>query len=303
MKHLIRFDWAVKRLLRNKANFGILEGFLSELLHEAITIEQILEGESNKQTADNKSNRVDLLVQDSRKELIIIEIQNNYQQDYLLRMLFGTSKLLIDNMDEGMPYGKIKKVVSVNIVYFDLGRGQDYIYHGTTNYVGIHKNDTLALSLQEEAIYHTDEVSKLYPEYYIIKVNQFDDIAKNTLDEWISFLKTQEIKEGTVAQGLREAKDKLDVLHLTDEERIEYEKYIQDWRDNVGTIVGNYNKGKFEGRQEGIEEGMELGKEIGKEIGMRETKQKIASELKTLGIPISVIQNATGLTDDEINSL
>ena len=38
---LIRFDWAIKRLLRHKANFGILEGFLSVLLNEDITIRQI----------------------------------------------------------------------------------------------------------------------------------------------------------------------------------------------------------------------------------------------------------------------
>ena len=34
LKPLVSFDWAVKRLLRNKANFGILEGFLSELLRQ-----------------------------------------------------------------------------------------------------------------------------------------------------------------------------------------------------------------------------------------------------------------------------
>lgn len=53
MSNLIRFDWAVKRLLRNKANFGILEGFLSELLGYDVVIESLLEGESNHQTADN----------------------------------------------------------------------------------------------------------------------------------------------------------------------------------------------------------------------------------------------------------
>lgn len=42
VKQLIRFDWAMKRLLRNKANFDILEGFLSELLKEDIKIKQIL---------------------------------------------------------------------------------------------------------------------------------------------------------------------------------------------------------------------------------------------------------------------
>ena len=34
----IRFDWAVKRLLRNKANFGVLEGFLTVLLGEPLQI-------------------------------------------------------------------------------------------------------------------------------------------------------------------------------------------------------------------------------------------------------------------------
>ena len=47
-RKLITFDWAIKRLLRSKANFGILEGFLSELLKEDITILDVLDSESNK---------------------------------------------------------------------------------------------------------------------------------------------------------------------------------------------------------------------------------------------------------------
>ena len=49
-KRLVRFDWAMKKLLRNKANFSILEGFFSELLSRDITIQNLLESESNKQT-------------------------------------------------------------------------------------------------------------------------------------------------------------------------------------------------------------------------------------------------------------
>jgi predicted transposase/invertase (TIGR01784 family) len=109
MRNTIRFDWAIKRLLRNKANFGILEGFLSELLGEDIKIESILESESNKQTIDNKMNQVDMLAQDAKGELIIIEVQSNYTHDFLMRMLFGTSKLVVDNMDKGMVYSEIKK--------------------------------------------------------------------------------------------------------------------------------------------------------------------------------------------------
>ena len=38
----IRFDWAMKRLLRQKANFGILEGLLTTLLGMKIKIRQML---------------------------------------------------------------------------------------------------------------------------------------------------------------------------------------------------------------------------------------------------------------------
>jgi len=49
-RRLISFDWAMKKLLRSKANFEILEGFLSELLKDNIHILEILESESNKKT-------------------------------------------------------------------------------------------------------------------------------------------------------------------------------------------------------------------------------------------------------------
>ena len=290
-RNLIRFDWAMKRLLRNKSSFGILEGFLSELLYEDIKIENILESEGNRETALNKTNQVDLLVKDSRGELIVIEIQNDYFQDYLLRMLFGTSKLIIDNMERGMGYNKIKKVISVNIVYFDLGHGEDYIYHGTTNFIGINKNDYLLLSKDEQLVYHTEKISRIYPEYYIIKVNEFDNIANNTLDEWIRFLKTEEIEEGTKAKGLKEAFEKLDVLKLSPADKADYEYFIKEWRDNYGRVVGNYNKGKYEGHLEGKEE------------GKNERNIEVAKNCLELGMSISTIALITGLTEEEILQL
>ncbi len=82
LKPLISFDWAVKRLLRNKANFGILEGFLSELLRQDIKIDRILESEGNQEHESDKFNRVDILAEDSKNQLVIIELQNNRELDY-----------------------------------------------------------------------------------------------------------------------------------------------------------------------------------------------------------------------------
>jgi predicted transposase/invertase (TIGR01784 family) len=95
-------------MLRDKSNFEILEGFLSELLKEDIRIIEILDGESNKKTKTDKFNRVDILVRDDKDERIIIEIQNNKEYDYLQRILFGTAKTLTENIEEGNPYSKIR---------------------------------------------------------------------------------------------------------------------------------------------------------------------------------------------------
>ncbi len=146
LRPLVRFDWAMKKMLRHKSNFDILEGFLSELLSESIKIKKILESESNQETKYDKQNRVDILVENSKEELVIIEIQNNKEYDYFHRILYGASKIITEYITSGQKYAVVKKVISITIAYFDLGQGKDYVYHGTTNFRGIHKGDVLTLA-------------------------------------------------------------------------------------------------------------------------------------------------------------
>ncbi len=230
-KSLVRFDWAMKRLLRDKANFVVLEGFLSVLLDETVKIKQILSGQSNKEEDDDKYNDVDILVENTQGELVIIEVQNTKEYDYFHRILFGTSKATVEYIKEGRPYSEVKKVISITIAYFDLGQGEDYVYHGTNTFRGIHKNDVLSLSDRQKELYNKQKVSDIYPEYWIIKAGIFDeDKINDKLDEWIYFFKTGEVKEDFTAPGLPEAKEKLDKLKLTPEERKEYEAFIERLR-------------------------------------------------------------------------
>lgn len=103
----IRFDWAMKRLLRDKANFGVLEGLLTTLLGEPIKIQKLLESESNQEDEDGKQNRVDLLAENDKGALFIIEVQNNTEFAYFQRMLFGTSKLVTEYINRGQGYQNI----------------------------------------------------------------------------------------------------------------------------------------------------------------------------------------------------
>ena len=149
---IIRFDWAMKRLLRNKANFSVLEGLLTTLLGEKIIIRRLLESESNQEDEYDKYNRVDMLAENSKGELVLIEVQNNNEYAYFQRMLFGTSKLVTEYINRGESYDKVRKVYSVNIVYFSLGHGTDFVYHGKTEFRGIHTNDLLELTLSKADI-------------------------------------------------------------------------------------------------------------------------------------------------------
>ena len=191
----ISFDWALKRLLRDKANFDVLEGFLSTLLKTDIKIHRLLESEGNKDRDDSKMNRVDILAENTAGELLLIEVQGESEYAYFQRILFGASKLVTEYIDSGTNYDNVKKVYSINIVYFDLGQGKDFVYHGKTDFVGIHEHDVLQLSTFQRQQFGVDEVYQLYPEYYILKVNDFNHWSKVPLEQWIYFLSTSDIPE------------------------------------------------------------------------------------------------------------
>jgi predicted transposase/invertase (TIGR01784 family) len=93
---LISFDWAIKKILRQKPNYVVLEGFLSVLLNQDLTINNILESESNSENAADKINKVDILCETSTKEVVLIELQYNSESDYFHRMLYGASKIITD---------------------------------------------------------------------------------------------------------------------------------------------------------------------------------------------------------------
>ena len=335
MTNYIRFDWAMKRLLRDKANYAVLEGLLTTLLNEKITIKNLLESESNQEDPYDKLNRVDILAEDSKGDLILFEIQNNNEYAYFQRMLFGVSKLVTEYINRGQGYDNIRKIYSVNIVYFALGSGKDYVYHGTTEFRGIHQDDILQLSPFQREKFKVETVSALYPEYYILRVNDFDKWSSTPLDQWIYFLNTGNIPDEADAPGMSEAREKLKVDALSKVDREAYYRHL----DNVvilrNNIVTEREEGRFEGIEEGLREGMKKGREMGREEGRFEGIEEglaegmkkgmaaglekgreegieeglkkgviqTARNLKACNVDIETIKAATGLSSEEIEKL
>jgi len=337
-KH-IRFDWAIKRLLRQKANFDVLEGFLSELLKFDVKIQEILESEGNKQDENDKFNRVDLLAKNEKGDLILIEVQNEKEHDYFHRMNYAQAKLITEHINSGELYAQVKRVYSINIVYFELGQGKDYVYIGKTDFKGLHDNDVLQLSENQKKLYSAQNISDLYANYYIIKTNNFDDVAKDTLDEWIYFLKNSEIKDEFRAKGLQSAKEKLRVDNLKGYEKEKYDNFIKEQRIKTNEIESAVYDGlkkleqelrpqiekalakekealakeKEERRQK--EEALAKEKEalakekeaLAKEQEARRQKEeariKLAQKMLKYGEPIEDIMQETSLSREEIEKL
>ena len=299
----IRFDWAAKRLLRNKANFGVLEGFLTVLIGETMKIEEILESESNQTSAEDKFNRVDIKAKNSKGEIVIVEIQNTRELYYLERILYGVAKAITEHISLGKCYNEVKKIYSISILYFDIGKGTDYLYHGQSNFTGVHTGDKLLVSSKERNVIVSKAPTDIFPEYFLIRVNEFNKVAVTPLEEWIQYLKSGIIKPDTQVPGLEEARQKLLYYSMSAEEQHAYDEHVNAIMIQNDVLSTAKMEGLQEGLQEGLEKGLKQGIEQGLEKGIEKGVKSVALALKSSGMSDEQIMQFTKLSPEEIRNL
>lgn len=301
---LVSFDWAMKNILREKANFDVLEGFLSTLLGEEIQVKSLLESEANQQHELDKFNRVDLLAVDSKEAILVIEIQYTWQAAYLRRLLYSTSKLVVESMELGKPYENVRKVISISILYFpftiEAEGDEDYLYHGRTDLYGVNTGKRLAVDMAKlpkvdknadsDRQAEKDKVEKLtniFPEYYLIEVEHFQNIIKRPIDEWVYLFKNSEVREEFHSKNIQAAGQKLQLLHMNAEERAAYEQFQMSRASALDVLAGQF--------KEGLEQGIKIGK--------NEMQRASVQRMRNKGYAINEIMEITGLSEAEIRFL
>jgi predicted transposase/invertase (TIGR01784 family) len=298
---LISFDYAVKYLLRSKTkdDYAILGGFLSELMGRRVKVIDILESETNKVDADEKTNRVDIKAQidtstplgdristplnDRGGEFAVFEIQFSREYDFFARVLFGVSKAVTEQVKSGETKYNINKVYSINIAYSNMTAKREYLFYGRfSGFQGVH--------FKEESIpfaQTVDEKSKdlidIHPEYYLILPGMFDDELRGKFDEWVYILKHTAAREDFTAAGIEEAKVKLDLLTMPPNERKAYERYLENRSSLDCAII----TAKADGWNEGL----------------AEAQKKIVLNMHNKGYNIQDIAEATELSVDKINDI
>jgi len=301
---LVSFDWAMKHILRDKANFDVLEGFLSTLLNEDIRVLSLLESEANQQHDLDKYNRVDLLAVDAHAQILIIELQYTWQPSYLKRILYGAAKLIVENIKVGESFDNVRKVISISILYFPVSQeDDDYLYHGKTTFVGLNNGKPLHIDMAKlpkpDQTYRAAAVGQngvtkainIFPEYYLIEVGHFQNIIHQPIDEWVYLFKNSQVRDDFHSKNIQAAKEKLMVLHMSETERKAYEQFQISRASAMDVLAGQY--------QEGIEQGIEIGKEQGKEEATRENARKMRLE----GLDLALIAKISGLSEAEILAL
>ena len=288
----VRFDWAAKSILRDKSDFEVFEGLMTVLIGEPVKIIELLESESNKQKKKSKSNQVDIKAKNSRDEIILVEIQLEPGSWYMQRILFGVSKAITEHIITGQDYSNVKKVYSINILYYNFGDGEDYLYHGTNQFVGVHTGDTLLMGEGRKKEIRGKKSSNVFPEYYILRVTKFNkETAETPLEEWMLYLKEGYIRPDTTAPGLQKAREKLRVLSMTDRERWAYEQFLSDkWYERD---VIDY--AETQAWNKGFDDGYDKGEAKGEAKVIR----KIVMKMKAEGMDAETIFRITGIEDIE----
>ena len=233
---------------------------------------------------NNKFNRVDIKAKDSKGDIIIVEIQQTRELDYLQRVLYGVAKAITEHMYKGRGYLEAKKIYSINILYFDLGEGADYLYYGQTTLTGVHTHDTLKLTQHEREDLQVVSPEDVFPEYYIIRVNEFNQLATTPLEEWLQYLKDEYIRPDTTVPGLQEARERLEYLRMSPKDRRAYDYYVETLARDTDVERTKLLEARIEGEKQ----------------GRAEERLKNARSLKENDVAIDVIAKSIGLSVEEI---
>jgi hypothetical protein len=188
--------------------------------------------------------------------------------------------LISEYIAEGQPYGAVKKAYSINIMYFRLGQGKDYIYDYEGNLMGRKKKDILNPTNHQKSKYGIERVADIFPKYIILRVGSFkEEKIIDTMDEWMYFLKKSEIKDEFTAKGMNAAKEVLRYENMQPEDQIAYKRHIENRR---------------------IEKSVT---ETAKDMGKREKAIEVAKFLLSEKASLPLIIGATQLTEQEIEKI
>ncbi|MBR1414684.1 MAG: Rpn family recombination-promoting nuclease/putative transposase [Prevotella sp.] len=302
-------DYGFKYLFGTEPNKEFTLALVNELLHgqeriKSLTLipsERLRVGEhsSGIQLGDTKEDRravFDVYAENERGEKIIIEMQKADQQYFKDRSVFYSSFPIRSQGERGKWRFGLKAVYTFGILdfVFDEDKDDENYFHHEVKLMDVNK---------KEVFY--DKLTYIYLEMPKFKKTEAELVT--LFDKWLYALKNlPRLMERPAALQERIFKKFFDVAQTANLSKEEYAKYFESekvYYDLDGAFRTASNKGYDRGMAKGMEQGLAKGMAKGMEQGLAKGKAEVASQLKSMGLPISQIAQATGLTTEEIETL
>lgn len=222
-KPLISFDYAIKYHLKDKGDYSIVEGFISDLLktkgYKDVKIVALLESESNKEDSKSKRSLADVIVEDEDLHKYIIEIERNVKDSFIHKACFNTTRLIVRE-----DYIQIIKIFHISLLYFPIGNGNGVIYHGKTIIHEVETNERLNVHIKNMETFEVFDATNILPEYFYNLVPLFNDRFEKEIDDWLYIMKYDEVRPNYHSPYMRQVAE-LSILKMTKEEKANYSYY------------------------------------------------------------------------------
>ena len=286
---------------------SLLNTFLPLEDGRLITNIQYVSPEMMPETPTRKNSIVDVRCEDSAGTIFLVEMQLNWDTDFLQRVVFNTSKAYVKQLDKGKPFHLLQPVYSLNFVQGDLHKGLGEWYH-PYQLVHIHHSERVLEGLKI-VFAEMDKYKKLAEK------------GRTKKDLWMRYFTEMTEKTRKPAPELLADPDiakAIELLEIINYNEIEQELYDRYW-DAVSVEATWKSIGEREGEKKGIDlgikqgrkegiiqgrvEGIIQGREEGITQGRIEEKHQLARNMLAKDLDPALVAEITGLTTEEIKHI
>lgn len=270
-------DYGFKKIFGEEASKVILINFLNSILpkHHQIAELRFKNTEQLGQTAEDRKSIYDIYCQSITGEMFIVELQRIRQNYFKDRTVYYATFPIVEQAKQGKDWlYQLKPIYCISILDFKLQEcPSDQVIH------------TIELKDQNNQVFY-DKLTFIY--FEMPKFNKSEHELNTELDKWLFYIKN--LKELNVIpqvfqgnQVFEQAFKKAQLANLNREEWISYENSLKTYRDNLASEQAIL--------QQGIQQGIQQG------------ALKTAINLKKLGVSLDAIEQATGLSIEDIQAL
>lgn len=265
-------DFGFKRIFGSAPNKELLISFLNSLFdgEQVITDVRYLNSENIGDVFAERKAIFDVYCENEKGEKIIVEMQNAFQQFFKDRSLFYSTFPIREQAPKGNDWNfKLKRVYTVAFLNFDM-KEEAFDTDDINHDVGL-------LDKKTHRVFN-DKLTFKYVE--IAKFNKTEEELVTLYDKWLYVLKNlsclaqrpSTLKEKIFTKLFEEA----EIAKFTPKELKEYEDSLKAYRDIKNSLDTALEKGRAEGKLE------------------------VAQKMMAAKLPIEMITQMTGLSEEEI---